>query len=106
MRIGSLQWRITLEQNTPTANAMGEMVDTYSDFATVWAAIEPLTGNRLFQAQQANSLATGVVRIRYLAGVLPTMRIRFGTRYFQILTIIDVDMNHVELHLLYKEKLD
>ena len=106
MRIGSLQWRITLEQNTPTANSMGEMVDTYSDFATVWAAIEPLTGTRLFQAQSANSLVTGVVRIRYLPGVLPTMRIRFGVRYFLILSVIDVNMDHVELHLLYREKLD
>jgi len=106
MRSGELQWRVTLETNTPTADATGEFVDTYSDFATVWAAIEPLSGQLLFQAQQANSEVQGRIRIRYLPGVLPTMRVKFGTRYFRILSIIDVNMNHVELHLLYREMLD
>jgi SPP1 family predicted phage head-tail adaptor len=103
MRAGELRHRITLQTNTPTANSVGEFVDTWTDFVTVSAAVEPLTGNRLFAAEQANSLVQGMVRIRYLAGVVATMRIVFGTRYFQIISIIDRDEKHRELQLLYKE---
>ena len=106
MRAGELRHRITLQKNNPAPNSIGEAVDTWTDLATVWAAIEPLSGNRLFQAQQANSEIQGVVRIRYRSDVLATMRIVHIARYFQVLSIIDTEERHQELHLFYKELAD
>ena len=106
MRSGELRHRIELQTNTPVANAIDELVDTYTTFATVWGAIEPLSGNRLFLAQQADSQIQGVVRIRYRKDVVPTMRIKFGSRYLQIISIIDREERHQELQVMYKEKLD
>jgi SPP1 family predicted phage head-tail adaptor len=103
MRAGDLKQRIELQIPSRSQNSMGEWIDTFATQATVWGAIEPLSGNRLFLAQQANSQIQGVVRIRYRSGVVPTMKLKFGQRYFQILAIIDRDEEHKELQLFYKE---
>lgn len=107
MRAGELNKRIIIEENTPTKDATtGEFVDTWTPWRTVWAAIEPLSGNRYWQAKQANAEVDGVVRIRYRAGVKPTMRIKFGERYLYIKSIIQPKEAKEQLHLLYTEALD
>lgn len=85
---------------------MGEYVDTWADYVTVWAAIEPLSGRLLFEAQQANSEVQGRVRIRYREDILSTMRMQFGSRYLQVLSIINNKERNEELQILYKEWLD
>ena len=106
MKSGLLNKRVTFQTNTPTANSLGEYVDTYADTFTVWAEILPLSGRLLFQAQQANSEVTGTIRIRYRSDVEPTMRIVHGSRYFRILSIIDPYEKHDHLDIMVEEKLD
>jgi SPP1 family predicted phage head-tail adaptor len=105
-RAGELRHRITFQANTPTANGFGEFVDTYSDTVTVYGAIEPLSGSLLFTAQQANSEVQGRVRIRYRDDIEPSMRIKFGTRYFKILSVINPSEKREELQILVKEFID
>ncbi len=102
MRAGDLNKRIELQLPARSISS-GETVDTFSTTATVWAAIEPLSGNRLFLAQQANSEGQGIIRLRYRTGVVPKMRIKYPDRYFQIISIIDRNEDNAELQLLYKE---
>lgn len=106
MRTGLLRHRITIQANTPTQNTFDEWVDSWANWATVWASIEPLRGKSYFEARQANSEVEGVIKIRYRSGVLPTMRVRLGTRYFNIISIVHPQERKRELHLLYKEALD
>lgn len=106
MKAGELRHRIEFQTNTPTANSMGEYVDTYTTLATVWGAVEPLSGSLLFSAQQTNSEVQGRVRIRYRDDIEPDMRMYFDSRYFKILSIIDYQERHQELQILYKEWLD
>jgi SPP1 family predicted phage head-tail adaptor len=106
MRAGDLRHRIIIQQNTPTANAMGEYVDTWTTFAEVWAAIEPDTGNTTYAAKQLNSEASGKIRIRYLSGLEPTMRISYQDRIYSILTIIEPKLRHEDIVILYSEALD
>ncbi len=106
LQIGKFRQRVTIQQNTPAQDAAGGLTDSWSTFAYAWSWIEPLTGRLLFQAQQANSEAQGIIHIRYLEGVLPTMRVKYGARTLEILSVIDPDERHEELRLFYKEKLD
>ena len=105
MDAGRLNHRVTIQTPTTSADAAGGVTQTWATFATVWARIEPLSAHRLFQAQQANADVTGVAHIRYLAGLEPTMRIKFGSRYLRIQSII-ADERQVETQILYKEALD
>jgi SPP1 family predicted phage head-tail adaptor len=106
MRVGGLRHRITFQTNTPVFNSFGEAVDTYTDAFTVWSEIDPNQASRYVQAKQANADVSGVIHIRYRAGVLPTMRILFGARILKIQSIIIPDERRKQIDILYKELLD
>ncbi len=105
MDAGKLKHRITIEQDTAGNDASGGVTHTWTTFAAVWGYIEPLSAHRLFQAMQANADTTGIIHIRYLKGLLPTMRVKYGSRILLIVSII-ADENKVETQILYKEQLD
>lgn len=106
MRAGRLRHRITLQIPSRGQNALGEWVDSWNDWVTIWGSIEPNTGKRYFEAMQASSEVQGTIVIRYRNGVLPTMRVTYGGRVFKIISIVQPKENMKELHLLYKEALD
>ncbi|MFA5374131.1 MAG: phage head closure protein [Candidatus Omnitrophota bacterium] len=106
MNAGELRQRLELQAPITSTNDMLEVIHTFATQATVWGAVEPLSGNLLFTAQQTDSEVQGRVRIRYRSDIQPTWRIKYGNRYLQILSIINPNERNRELHLLYKESLD
>jgi len=106
MRTGLLRNRITIQEAYKEKNDFGEWIIIYRDWATIWAAIEPNQGKRYFEAAQANSEVQGIIRIRYRSGVLPTMRVKYCDRIFQIISIVHPQERMRELHIFYKEQLD
>ena len=100
---GKLTRRITFQTNTPTANSMGEFVDTWTDYVSVWTHIEPLRGNRYFLAKQSQSEVSGEIIIRYRTDILASMRIKHKSSIYKILSIFVPDMAQVETHIFYKE---
>jgi len=106
MRSGLLRHRVTIQQlvsASPQQDAGGEPDESWSAVATVWGAVEPLRGRELFAAQQVSSEVTGLIRIRYRAGVTPKMRCVFGTRNYDILAVVDPLERHREMQLLVRE---
>ncbi len=103
MRAGDLRHKVTIQQKTTTKDTEGIPSETWPDFATVWAAIEPLQGREFFSAQAVNAQVTTRIRIRYRAGITPTMRVSYGTRIFDIQVVIDVEERHRELQLMCQE---
>lgn len=103
MEAGELRHRITLLNPADELDGTGQPA-SYSDWATVWAAVNPLSGRDLFAAQQLQSEVTHRVKIRYRAGVNSAMRVRFGTRIFEIDSVIDPEERHEELHLMCTER--
>ena len=85
---------------------MGEWYETYTDWATVWGSIEPNSGKNYFEALQSNSEVQGKIVIRYRTGVTPTMRVKYGNRYFKIISIVHPQERKKELDIMYKESLD
>lgn len=106
MRAGKLRHRVTLQTRTETQNDTGESAASWSDFATVWAAVEPLRGRELIAAQAVNSEVTGMIRMRYRAGVEPTMRAVYGSRNFNIVAIVNPEERNIELWLYTSEGLN
>lgn len=104
MEAGILRHRLIF-QSLGTA-AAGEGSTTWTDTCTIWGQVEPLTGTLLFQAQQANSEASGRIKVRYRADLNASMRIKFGTRYFKILSLINPLEGNEYLIFYYKEYLD
>lgn len=107
MRAGELRHRVTIQYLPPedqrARDPFGSVIEEWIDYATVWAAVEPLSGREYFSAQQMNAEVTTNIRIRYLSGVTPSMRVKWGERLYNIQSVINVRERNRELHLMCKE---
>lgn len=101
--IGDLNKRITLQQVTRTPDGMGGFNIVVTDVATVWAAIWPVSANDQIQANATTMVITTKIRIRYRSVMKSAWRIKYGNRYFAIISIIDQNERHEWLDLLCKE---
>ena len=106
MKAGDLRARITLQKPVHTRNSFNEDVTTYSDVATVWAAIEWGSGRRYTQASQLDSEVQGIIRIRYRSDIQPFWRIKYGARCITILSISNIYEKDQELQISCKEFTD
>ena len=85
MRAGRLRHRLQLQSKTTTQNSYGEAVVSFTTEATVWGAIEPLSGNERFAQQQAQSEARVRILMRHYDGLDTTWRIVHNGKYYDIL---------------------
>ena len=106
MRAGTMRNKVVIQSLTTSQDAYGGVTESWATFDTVWADIQYLTGNELWRAQQANSQAQGKVKIRYRTGILPTMRVKHGDDYLEIISVLPADNKGKELELLFKRWLD
>jgi len=103
MRAGLLRHRITIEQVTETQSGFGGIVKTWATFAKKWASIMPLRSKEKFEAQQMFAQASHKVRLRYVSGVVPKMRITFGSRTFDIQDVLNLNERDTTLELIVTE---
>jgi len=77
MNAGSLDRRIKIEQPKQEQDSRtGQLkTPTWLPFAEVWARRSPAMGGERFLADQRIAEADTIFRVRYLRGVLPTMRV-------------------------------
>ena len=106
MNAGGLNKRIAIQAPSRSVNALGETIDTFATIATVWGAIEPLSGSKYFQALQANVDVSGRIRIRYRDIFKPTWRLKYKDRILLVVSIIHPEEAREELHIMYREQLD
>ncbi|WP_324700069.1 phage head closure protein [Pasteurella multocida] len=103
IKAGKYNKVITLQHQKEVITDYGGVKVDWVDFKTVRASVEPLQGNEFFTAAQLHSETQLRIRIHYIVGVLPTMRVKYGDRLFAITAIIDSKENHRELQLMCKE---
>lgn len=85
MRAGKLRHKVTIQARGEVQDPVsGEMVPGWTDFAPVWASIEPLSARDFIAAQANQSEITARIVIRYREGILPTMRILHRGKVYAI----------------------
>ena len=87
--IGKLDRQITLQSLTQTQGEYGELIDTWSDVATVWANAYAGAGKEFVAARQVNAEVSMQFQIRWMA-LSTTMRILYDGKYFDIVDIAEV----------------
>jgi len=105
MNAGTLRHRVTYQKPTYPMNA-GVGNETWSDYVTIDASIEPLRGREYWQAQQINSEITAKIRHRWIRGITPNMRIKYGNIFYEIVSIVDKDMRNIEHEVMVTERVD
>ena len=103
MKIGKLRHKITIQEYTASRDSFGAEVEGWSDKASVFASVTPMSGKEYFASQQLNAEVTTKITIRYLAGITPKMRVMFGNRIFEILSVLNFEERKIELNLMCKE---
>ena len=84
MRAGLLNNLVQIEHSTVTSDGEGGESVTWSTYLETWASIRQLRGREFYAAAQTQAEYTTEIVIRYQAGIDPKMRVRFGTRIFDI----------------------
>jgi SPP1 family predicted phage head-tail adaptor len=103
MDTGDLNKRVVIQAQTKTPDGLGGFVVVYSDLATVWAAIWPVSATERVSANTITLINTHRIRIRYRMGFKSSWRIKFGNRYFSIVSIINPNEANEYLDLMCKE---
>ena len=103
MPIGDLNKRIILQYETKTSDGMGGFSTLWIDTATVWAAIWPTSAAELIQSMQTDMVISHRIRIRFRSVLRPSWRIKFGTRYFNIVSIINPNEKNEYLDIMARE---
>ena len=103
MRSGPLRHWVTIRTYTKSRDAYGAEVETWADFADTWASIEPLIGREYMAAKQISAEVSHKIRMRYIAGLLPTMKIAWGSREFEIVSILNVAERNNEIVIMATE---
>lgn len=78
IRAGRMDRRIELQRATETRDAEAGVVRTWSTYATLPAAVTPVSGSEGLKNQLPQASRTAIFLIRYRPGVLVTDRILFG----------------------------
>lgn len=106
MKIGRMRNDAKIQQNTPSRDASGGEVASWSDFLALWwCELIAVRGGETFRGRAVHASADNLAMGRYVAGVTPKMRLVLGTRTFDILWPRDPDGRGIELHLELKERL-
>ena len=88
MDIGKLNKRITIQQQSSTYDAVGQLVESWSTFATVWANIKHKSGSETIKSDAIASTVQASMRIRYKQGVSAGMRVLYKDAQYDVLAVL------------------
>lgn len=110
MRAGSMRHRIILQRPSAQSarDAHGERETVWTDVATVYARIRPLSSTESNAAAQRQSSVTHAVELRYsslVSSIDASWRVKYGARILVIDGLIDEDERKRQLTLFCVEGL-
>ena len=104
---GKMRHRITFQQFNGDRDSFGDPVcrddSAWGNVATVWAAIDPISGREFYAAEQSQSEVTHKIRCRFRPGYTTDMRILYGERKFKIISILNWEERRESLLIMCKE---
>lgn len=100
---GEFRHVITFQKLGNTQDDYGAPIEQWNNTLTTRAGIYPLSGREFYAAETVNSEVTHKINMRYMTGLTPDMRIKFGDRYFNIISIINFQERNIMLQLLCRE---
>lgn len=97
---GKLRNSIEIQELTNTPDGGGGFSTTWTTIHTISAMIKPVSGGERMRAMQLNATISHRIFLRYIEGIKPTMRVKFGDRLFQIRLPLNLEERNrwLELH--------
>lgn len=84
MDAGRLDQRVTIQTKSVTRGAHGGEIVTWTDVATEWMEVLPISGREFVALRAAGSDLTVRFRMRYRAGITAAMRFVWGGSAYDV----------------------
>ncbi len=97
---GALAHRVTIQQRVAGVNALGQAVQSWADYLTVWANAEPLRGREFFAAGQTQSEVSARFTIRWRQGITAAMRVVWRGQAYDVAAVIETQGQQQMLELM------
>ena len=94
-KAGRLDTKIIIQVSGSPRNDAGEVVESWQEFATVWAEEINPQGRELFSSDTRIAEAARVFKIRYIAGIKTTFRAVEGSQNYDIKAINPIGRNNM-----------
>ena len=101
--IGSMREQITIQSLGTTRDTGGGISSNYSDSQTIQASIKPLNGKEVYKQGKLQDNVTHEIMIRFNSSVTAKNRIKLGSRFFNIRSVINVDERSRYMKILAEE---
>lgn len=105
--VSRMRQRITFQTESGSGDGGGGTTLSWMSGSTVWAEVRPVSSRSLsaeqFRGGKVQNRATHVIITRYIADVIPKMRILYGSRTFNIRSVVNVDEQSEFLEILVEE---
>lgn len=102
-RIGQLRHLVTVQSEEKTPDGMGGYSLSWTDGATFWARIEPISGREQLQAMQLQENITHRIHCRERTDVSAGKRLKFGSRVFNVRAAFDIHERGRYLEIMAEE---
>lgn len=107
MRAGQLRQTVEFQATSSTGDGFGGSVEDWtgvSGLTSVRVAVYPISARERINSMKPEMNITHKIQMRHHSGVTGEMRIKFGSRYLYIDSIINPDERNRRLELLCEEK--
>jgi SPP1 family predicted phage head-tail adaptor len=103
---GFLNRRLALEAPVESADGAGGVTRTFSEIATLWVSVMPVSAARAIEAERLGAKVTHRLHLRFSDDITTRHRFRDGARIYRIVTIRDRDGRKRFLEIEAKERVD
>ena len=101
---GNLRHRVAIQTESTAVDSYGEPTASWSTDETVWASIEPTSGNEVDIGEGQAGIITHRIFMRYTANATVSKRLLFGARVFGIVSVLNHEERNEFLELRCKEE--
>ena len=101
---GKLRHRVAIQTQATSVDTYGEPDQTWTTDETVWASIEPISGNEVDNGDGQTGIVTHRVFMRYTANATTKKRLLFGSRKFGIESVLNHEERNEYLQLRCREE--
>lgn len=103
MRAGALRKRVAIQSVGSAVDSYGDLSNSWSTDATVWAAIDPVSGSETNIASELTGIITHKIKVRYRSGLTAENRLTYDSRTFEVVSSRNWQERGIFLELLCKE---
>ena len=99
----NLDKKVSIQRQTTTTDSSGQPQDTWTTTSNPWVSIRPISGKEYFNASGERAQVSHEVVLRHGPTVAPKDRIVYGSRTFDIQSVLNLEERSRYLKLMCRE---